>query len=145
MVKFKTEVSSGGVLCRLSKNNIEYALIRRAIKVWCLPKGKVEEGESYPESALREVREETGMDAVIKEELGKISYWFYDSHDRVKVSKTVYFFLMEYKSGDPKEDGIEVEEVKWFKKDEALAIMSYESEKGILNKAQRSLFLKNRL
>jgi len=111
----------------------------RGKKVWCLPKGKVEKGESPEETATREVREETGMSADIIKKLGSINYWFVSPEDKSKVYKTVDFYLMEYKSGSPREHDWEVEEVKWLDIDTAVKIMEYPSEREMMLKAKEEL------
>ena len=111
----------------------------RGKKVWCLPKGKVEKGESPEEAATREVREETGMSADIIKKLGSINYWFVSPEDKSKVYKTVDFYLMENKSGNPEEHDWEVEEVKWLDIDAAVKIMEYPSEREMMLKAKREL------
>jgi len=134
------EVSCGGVLYKNTDNCFQIALVKRLRKngsaVWCVPKGKIEDGETYRETALREVREETGMYGIIEEELGKIGYWFYDTENRTKINKTVRFFLMKYKNGSLEDHDSEVEEVRWFKLDEVLNSMSYDSEKDIVKKSK---------
>lgn len=138
MGKFRKETSSGGVLYRLKEGILEVALILRTTqkgkKVWCLPKGKVEKAESPEETALREVREETGMEGEIVQKLGSINYWFHSPEDKAKVHKTVHFYLMKYLSGSPQEHDWEVEDVSWFNLKEALALMAYETEKEIVQR-----------
>ncbi|MDP8233678.1 MAG: NUDIX hydrolase, partial [Candidatus Saelkia tenebricola] len=118
-------------------------LIRRVTKrgmhVWCLPKGKVEQGESLEVAALREVKEETGASGQIEKGLGSISYWFYGAEDKLKINKTVHFYLMKYISGNLELHDDEVEEVRWFVIDEARSIASYKSEKEMIEKAMEVL------
>lgn len=144
MTRVRKEVSSGGVLCRKGeKGNIEVALIsrrtQRGDRVWCLPKGKVERGEDPQETALREVREETGMEGKILADLGTINYWFYSPEHGAKVNKTVYFYLMEYKRGSPEDHDWEVEEVKWHDIDDAIGKLAYKTEKETVQKAKKFL------
>ncbi len=69
------EISSGGVVYRDLNGITEVALIRVGHR-WCLPKGQVEKGEELQETALREVKEETGLDGEVVAKIGDISYWF---------------------------------------------------------------------
>ncbi|MDP8253515.1 MAG: NUDIX hydrolase [Candidatus Kaelpia aquatica] len=142
----KRELSCGGILYRRVEDSFQIALVKRLRKngltVWCIPKGKVEEGESHRETALREVREETGMNGIIESDLGNINYWFYDTEDKVKINKKVYFFLMAYKDGDLGDHDSEVEEVRWVGIDDVLDCMSYDSEKDIVEKSKNKLLEK---
>ncbi|MDP8233655.1 MAG: NUDIX hydrolase [Candidatus Saelkia tenebricola] len=143
MAKFKQEISSGGVIYKLNSSSVEIILIRRVTKrgmhAWCLPKGKVEQGESLEVTALREVKEETGVSGKIEKELGSINYWFYGAEDKLKINKTVHFYLMKYMSGNLELYDDEVEEVRWFVIDEARSIASYKSEKEMITKAMEVL------
>jgi 8-oxo-dGTP pyrophosphatase MutT (NUDIX family) len=143
MSKFRKEHSSGGIVFRNQDGKIEVALISRintrGKRVWCLPKGKVESKETPEDTAKREVREETGMDAEIVKKLGSINYWFVSPEDKTKVYKTVDFYLMEYKSGNVNDHDWEVEEVRWMDIDSALQIMEYPSEREMMLKAKQEL------
>ncbi len=143
MAKFKIETSSGGVVYKIGNTNIEIALIKRLTKrgmhVWCLPKGKIENAETQEAAALREVNEETGIKGEIGKGLGNISYWFYGAEDKLKINKTVYFYLMKYLSQSSELHDSEVEEVRWFEINEAVSAASYKSEKGIIEKAKKVL------
>ncbi len=143
MSKYRKEVSSGGVLYRKKDANIEIVLIKRVTKskqyVWCLPKGKIEESESSPDAAIREVKEETGFLGEIVSGIGTVNYWFHSPEDKMKVYKTVYFFLMRYISGVSKDHDYEVEEVKWFDFSDALNVSSYDSEREIIKKAKEGI------
>src|SRR5262249_52901388 len=111
-VPTKPQVSAGGVAYRKSRGSIEIAIIRIAPEDrWQLPKGHVDKGESPEEAALREVREETGLDAEITEKIEAIEYWYFSGKgaDRVRFHKFVHFFLMKYLSGNTDDHDHEVE------------------------------------
>ncbi len=137
MAKTKLEFSSGGIIYRKRGKKAEVALIVRGEgKIFCLPKGKIEKPEAPQQTALREVEEETGLKGEIEKELGKINYWFYSKEDKAKVFKTVYFYLIKYESGETTHHDFEVEEVKWLPIDEALKIITYPSERKMMQKAK---------
>ncbi|MBI3610484.1 MAG: NUDIX hydrolase [Nitrospirae bacterium] len=133
------QVSSGGVIFRRGSAGIEIALIRKTLKdgkrVWCLPKGWVEPGERLEETAVREVREETGLHGEILQKIGDISYQFYSKEDRARIDKTVHFFLMDYRGGDTADHDAEVDAAEWFPLDQAETAMIYPTEKEIVRKA----------
>lgn len=140
--KVKIEISAGGVVYRISKG-IEVILCRhdtlKGNEVWSLPKGWVEKGEKVEHAALREVREETGLDAKIVNKIDTINYWFYNPKEHVRVKKTVYFYLMEATSGDMSRHDFEVKEVRWFPIEEAIAICAYSGERSVLEKVKQIL------
>ena len=131
-------ISSGGVVFRPAGAGYEAALIRvgRADgDAWALPKGWVEKGEDLEQTAVREVREETGLDAKVLRKLGEVTYEFYSKADRSRISKTVHLFLMEYVGGTTSEHDDEVEEVRWFPLEDALRMLTYKNEREMLEKA----------
>lgn len=141
----RRQVSSGGVIYRNVQSRVEVALTAhkdlRGRRVWSLAKGLVEQGEDPQDTAVREVREETGLNGRIIAKLGETSYWFYSRHDRVRVHKTVYFYLLECTGGDTSAHDWEVEEVKWFSLDEAREVLAYKGEKEMVDKAEELLGL----
>ena len=120
------EISSGGVVFREYNGTTEVALIRVGPR-WCLPKGQVEKGEELQETALREVREETGLDGEVVAKIGDITYWFTgkdkNNSDSVKIFKRVYFYLIHYLGGDMSRHDQEVEEVCWSPISEAVTLL----------------------
>lgn len=104
-------------------------------EVWTFPKGWTgDHGEESLEStALREVREEGGVNAEITVDLGEIHYFF--SFQGENISKTVHYFLMEYSDGNPEDHDLEVQEAKWFTLAEAGAKLSYKSDKEVFARA----------
>jgi 8-oxo-dGTP diphosphatase len=111
------------------------ALIRTAgNELLQLPKGIGETGESLSETAVREVREETGLDAGIVRHLRRISYRYSADYGKglETFDKTVDFFLMRYESGDISDHDNEVVEVRWVDLDTAPELMLYPAESEIL-------------
>lgn len=106
---------------------------RRGEVVWGLPKGLVEEGESFEETAVREVREETGFEGAITAPLGSVSYWFV--WEGTRINKTVHFFLMELTGGDAAFRDMEMEDVDWFPLATAAESIAFNSEREIIRKA----------
>ena len=131
------EISSGGVVFRSRQGALEVALIR-ARRRWRLPKGQVEEGERLEETALREVREETGLEGTVVEKLGDITYWYTNkTHDgeTIRIFKRVYFYLVRYLRGDIACHDDEVEDVRWWPIEQARKRLFYPTERKMLRQA----------
>jgi 8-oxo-dGTP pyrophosphatase MutT (NUDIX family) len=144
-IQRRRELSAGGVVWRRARNGaLEVALIRpRHSKAWALPKGHLEEGETAREAAIREVREETGLEVASADPLGQIAYVF-SWRDRkdgplTRIFKRVEYFLMECAGGDVADHDHEVDEVAWRPLNRALARATYENEREILSKARARL------
>jgi 8-oxo-dGTP pyrophosphatase MutT (NUDIX family) len=135
-VTARFQLSAGGVVCRRNPAGaIEVALIAtHEGERWGLPKGLVEKGEALEETALREVREETGLEAEIVKRLEPIEYWYWwdEGGQKVRYHKKVYYFLMAYRGGDVAQHDFEVEDVRWFPLDEAIERASHRTEREVL-------------
>lgn len=101
---------------------------------WGFPKGHIEEGQTTKEAALREVKEEGGVEAEIIDKLGSSKY-IYTQKGGEKAFKVVTMFLMKYLSGDESDHDHEVVESGWFSPEEALKILSFPADKELLHKA----------
>ncbi|MGQ9474916.1 MAG: NUDIX hydrolase [Actinomycetota bacterium] len=135
-MKYGKQVSAGGILFRPAEGGFEVALIRlKGGKVYALPKGLVEEGEDPLETALREVREETGMAGEPVAPLGYVRYYYYSREEDTRYFKLVHFYLLRYREGSEKDHDWEVEGVEWVPLERALRSLSYKGEREILEKA----------
>ena len=129
-------VSAGGVVYRRVAGKIETALCgRMAPRRWSLPKGTPDVGESLEETALREVREETGLEVAIEAPIGNINYWFVAPRNRVQCNKTVHFYLMAHQGGSTDQHDPEFDEVRWFSSEDALKSLVHPNEAKVLEKA----------
>ena len=141
-VQTKPQVSAGGVAYRRRRHAIEIVLISVGdAPRWQLPKGLAKKDESYEAAAIREVREEAGIEAVIIGPIDKIEYWYYAiSHgQRVRFHKFVHFYLLKYCSGTTKEHDTEVNEARWMNINKAQAMLTFKSEKNIVSKAKEMI------
>ena len=139
MSEERERTSAGGVVVR-HEGGLEVCLIRPAGRtVWGLPKGGVEQGESYADAALREVGEETGIEGVVEQELGAIDYSFYSRQDGGRIHKTVHYFLVRAVGGDTARHDHEVSEARWMPVHDALSAMTYPNEREIVRRAAEAL------
>ena len=127
------EFSAGGLVIRNFRGRPRLAVVRVRDQILALPKGHPEPGESTQDAALREVREETGLEATPVEKLGDIRYWYARDGDRVL--KIVSFFLLRYRSGRLEDHDHEVEEALWIPLEEAPARLAYRGEKDMAKTA----------
>ncbi|MGZ8829245.1 MAG: NUDIX hydrolase [Thermoanaerobaculia bacterium] len=129
--KTRNEHSSGGAVITLRDGAPHVALIATRGKTrWGLPKGAVSEGETSEQAALREVLEETGLQAEIVKLLDTIEYFFRAGDTLIR--KRVDFYLMRYLAGELTPQLSEVDDVEWVELSEAIERASFESERKLL-------------
>ena len=126
--------SCGGVVIYRGKILVLYKRYKNKYEGWVLPKGTVEMGETHEETAIREVKEESGADAVIRRYLGATHYNF--STSREMVNKEVLWYLMSSESYYSKPQREEYfEDSGYYKYNEAFHLLRFPNEKQILEKA----------
>ena len=140
-MRTRSEISAGGVVYRRSEEGVEVVLAarrtRRGDLAWGLPKGLVEPDETPEQAAVREVREETGLEAEVEVSLGEIRYFYV--WEGIRVRKAVHFFLMRATGGDASQHDDEMEEVRWFPLSVALRRATYKGEREVLQRAAARL------
>jgi 8-oxo-dGTP pyrophosphatase MutT (NUDIX family) len=126
------EYSAGGVVVQDGRC-VVIVPTRRAKggeRVLALPKGHPEGGESGMEAALREIREETGLEARLIDKLGDVRYWY--QRDGRRIAKVVSFYLFAHVSGEPAGDPVEVEEARWMTLEDAERALTYRGERDMV-------------
>jgi len=125
--------AAGGLVWRESAGGPEVVLVHRPrYDDWSFPKGKMEPGETWSETALREVEEETGLDVVLDDFAGSFSYLV---RKRVKV---VLFWNMQIRQGSTFLANDEVDQLKWLPVDQALTLLQYAFEQDLLRAVVRA-------
>jgi 8-oxo-dGTP pyrophosphatase MutT (NUDIX family) len=121
--------AAGGIVCRPGPGGLpEVALVHRPLQDdWSLPKGKLEEGESPEEAALREVEEETGLRCAIVRPAGCTAYV-----DRRGRDKVVCYWVMRALNGRFQPND-EVDALRWLTVEEALTVLSYPVDRALLS------------
>ena len=135
------ELSAGGVIYRRGAGGFEVALIHVRSR-WGLPKGHVEEGERVEQAALREVREETGLEGKLARKLGDIRYSYRDKTkegEPIRIAKRVHFFLMRYTRGDVRDHDHEADDARWFPIDQAIKQLKFATERKMVHRAMAML------
>jgi 8-oxo-dGTP pyrophosphatase MutT (NUDIX family) len=141
-VPTKLQISAGGVAFRKRGEKLEVALISVGDdNRWQLPKGLVDKGESTEDAAVREVREEAGIDTTVVGRIDKVEYWYFakENGGRVRYHKYVYFYLLRYKSGDVAEHDDEVNEARWVEIGEAVKRLAFATEKKVVERAAQMI------
>jgi 8-oxo-dGTP pyrophosphatase MutT (NUDIX family) len=130
----RTAIAAGGVVRREGEHGPEVALLGRINDgSWVFPKGTPTPGESHEATALREVREETGLDVRIVRPLGEMTYSFVAGGERIR--KVVHFFLMEAVGGDPSLHDAEYDEVRWVTVPDARRMLTFDTYRDVLDRA----------
>ena len=122
--------AAGGLVWRFGTGGVELALVHRpAYDDWSFPKGKLSEGESELDAAIREVEEEVGVRCLIGRDVGTISY--VDGKGR---PKTVRYWEMRLADGDELAPANEVDEARWVPIEHAAEMLTYEHDRALLHR-----------
>ncbi len=127
-------ISCGGVVIYRGKILLLYKNQNGKYVGWVLPKGTLEDGENFKQTALREVKEETGVSGKIVKYIGKMQYTFQGNEDIV--SKTVHWYLMEANSfySRPQQEEFFIDS-GYYKFHEAYHLLKFHDERQIVKKA----------
>lgn len=135
-LRVRTAVAAGGVVMRATEHGREVLLVGRTTDgSWVFPKGTPSAGETPEETALREVREESGLVVRIIRPLGEMEYWFAAGGERVH--KLVTFFLMEAVGGDVSLHDHEYDLVRWVTVADARRMLTFDTYRDVLDRAIR--------
>lgn len=141
-IKTVTQVSAGGVVFRRREGQVEVVLISVGDPPrWQLPKGLVDAGEAPEVAALREVREEAGVEAELVAPIDRIEYWYIaaEQGQRIRYHKFVHFYLLAYRSGEVSDHDYEVHEARWVGLDQALQMLAFASERRVVEQAREMI------
>ena len=136
------QVSAGGVAFRWQGSEPEMVIVSVKPKLrWQLPKGIVDPGETPEITAVREVREEAGIETDLIALIETIEYWYRSTRygKPVRYHKFVHFYLLEYRSGNVSDHDHEVAEARWVSFDEAIEMLAFESERRAVEKAREMI------
>lgn len=136
-LKYKKETSSGGIVFRKTSDGVEWLVTQHSLhKGWGFPKGfigDVDTSEDKETAALREVQEEGGVKTkIVNNEPVEVKYKY--QYEGTLVDKNVFYFLMEYVSGDPNDHDWEVSEAKFIPEKEVWDILTFPTDKEAFKK-----------
>jgi len=141
------QISAGGVAFRWKEAEPEIVIVSVKPKLrWQLPKGIVDPGESPEVTAVREVKEEAGVEAERLGLIETIEYWYRSVRNGqpVRYHKFVHFYLLEYHSGDVLNHDHEIEEARWVSFDEAIEMLEFKGEREVVEKARQMIKARGR-
>ena len=139
----KFEKSCGAVVFTRGGGEIRYVIVCSVNGYYGYPKGHVEAGESEQETALREIKEETGLDVVLREGFRTTDEYMLQLEGYTDIHKQVVYFLAEYEGQAPSAQPSEIAEIKLMTFEEALAVFQFEGNRRILREAHNFLMIRD--
>jgi 8-oxo-dGTP pyrophosphatase MutT (NUDIX family) len=135
----KFEFSAGGIVVK-KENDQNLILVSQHSQHhgWVFPKGLIGDkvkDENKEDTAIREVEEETGVEGKIIKTLTPVEYWYVFEDEKIK--KTIYYFLMDFVSGDITNHDEEMENVEWLPEGEVVTRLTYPSDKKVWQEAEK--------
>ncbi|MDD4541790.1 MAG: NUDIX domain-containing protein [Eubacteriales bacterium] len=134
----KHERSCGAIVFREIDNELRVLLVQHSASHWSFPKGHVECGETDCETAIREVKEETGIDIEIISDFSRAST--YSPYPGAQ--KTVTFFIGEYLGGSLRPQLEEVQRVAWLKPEDSMKYLVFDRDREIFSDALQEIAYK---
>jgi 8-oxo-dGTP pyrophosphatase MutT (NUDIX family) len=135
----KDQVSAGGVAFRRDGDTLQTVIVSVKPSLrWQLPKGIVDPGETPEITAVREVREEAGVETELVRLIDTVEYWYQRVQygKRIRFHKFVHFYLLRYTFGDVADHDHEIAESRWVTFEEAVEMLEFKSERGVVEKAR---------
>jgi 8-oxo-dGTP pyrophosphatase MutT (NUDIX family) len=133
------ETSAGGVVYRLEEGNALFLLIKDSYQNWGFPKGHLETGERAEDAAVREVREETGIDDLALRGRIETIDWYFRFRGQL-IHKVCHFYLMETAQATTNPQHAEgITACRWVSFDEARAAISYANARKVLGRANEMI------
>jgi 8-oxo-dGTP pyrophosphatase MutT (NUDIX family) len=129
------ETSAGGVVYRLHEGGALFLLIRDSYQNWGFPKGHLESGERAEDAAMREVREETGIDDLALRGRIETIDWYFRFRGQL-IHKVCHFYLMETSQATTNPQHAEgITACRWVAYDDARSAISYANARKVLGRA----------
>ena len=136
-IPIRDQTSAGGVVYRQAGDHVEVVIVAVGPNNrWQLPKGLVDKNEKPEVTAVREAREEGGVNSEVVAHIDTVEYWYVGLENgiRVRFHKRVHFYLLRYLSGDTKDHDWEVNEARWVPIDDAAAQLEFDNEKRVMER-----------
>jgi 8-oxo-dGTP pyrophosphatase MutT (NUDIX family) len=133
------ETSAGGVVYRLHEGDALFLLIRDSYQNWGFPKGHLESGERAEDAAIREVREETGIDDLALRGQIETIDWYFRFRGQL-IHKVCHFYLMETSQASTNPQHAEgITACRWVAYEEARSAISYANARKVLGRAHEMI------
>jgi 8-oxo-dGTP pyrophosphatase MutT (NUDIX family) len=136
----REQVSAGGVVFRRDGERVDVVIVAVGNNNrWQLPKGLIDKDEKPEIAAVREAREEGGIESEVVGHIETVEYWYagLDGGERVRFHKRVHFYLLRYLSGDTSNHDWEVNEARWVPIDDAKSQLAFDNEQRVVERAKQ--------